>query len=435
MITPPDSAASLSAVDGLAQRAAGRLSARAWLDACLARIGEREPTVQAWVSLNPGRASTAADRVDAAPAAGPLAGLPVGVKDVIDVAGWPTGCNSSLEAGRIANVTAKVVQRLEAAGAVVVGKTVTTEYAFTEPGPTRNPHDLTRTPGGSSSGSAAAVADFQVPIALTTQTGGSTIRPAAYCGIVGYKPPYGWMPSEGLHYLAPSLDTIGLHARTVADIARVAAIMEDRVLASASSESPRFALLRPASAETEPAMMQAIADAVRTLRAAGANVREADLPAFSAELDAAHRVIMAAEVARSFSSFDAGRRADLSESLRAFIERGERVTGDELAAAHAVVARAKAELSAFSGEILIGPPAPGEAPAGLASTGSSIFNRPWSLLHVGAMTVPVATGPNGMPLGLQLVESTPDGQNLMSAAAFVEQTFTQTQPHSSGRAA
>ena len=435
MIDRPDSAAGLSAVDGLARRAAGSLSARAWLDACLARISEREPTIQAWVSLDAERARMTADRVDAAPSGTPLAGLPIGVKDVIDVAGWPTGCNSPLEAGRIANVTAKVVQRLEAAGAIVVGKTVTTEYAFTEPGPTRNPHDPACTPGGSSSGSAAAVADFHVPIALTTQTGGSTIRPAAYCGIVGYKPPYGWVPSEGLRYLAPSLDTIGLHARTVGDIARVAAIMEERAFSASSSEAPRFALLRPAPAETEPTMLEAIAGAVSALRTAGANVRETDLPTFSAELDAAHRVIMAAEVARSFSSFDTGRRAHLSESLRAFIERGMRISGNELAAAHAVTARAKAELSAFSGEILIGPPAPGEAPVGLTSTGSSIFNRLWSLLHAGAMTVPVATGPNGLPLGLQLVDPSPGGENLMPAAAFAEQAFAQMPSHSSGRAA
>jgi len=435
MIVAPDSAASLSAVDALAQRDAGHLSARAWLDACLDRIDEREPTVQAWVSRDPERSRAAADRIDAEPKAGPLSGLPIGVKDVIDVAGWPTGCNSPLEAGRIADVTAKAVERLEAAGAVVVGKTVTTEYAFTEPGPTRNPHDLTRTPGGSSSGSAAAVADFHVPIALGTQTGGSVIRPAAYCGIVGYKPPYGWVPSAGLHYLAPSLDTIGLHARTVADIARVAAIMEDRVLASTPWEAPRFALLRPAPAETEPAMIEAIAGTVRILRAAGANVRDTDLPAFSAELDVPHRVIMVADVARSFSSLDAAQRARLSGSLRAFIARGERITGDELAAAHAVVARTKAGLAAYSGEILIGPPTAGEAPRGLASTGSAIFNRLWSLLHVGAMTVPVATGPNGMPLGLQLVDPAPGGENLISAAAFVERTFAQAKSHSSGRAA
>jgi Asp-tRNA(Asn)/Glu-tRNA(Gln) amidotransferase A subunit family amidase len=435
MIVPPDSAAGLSAVDGLAKRAAGRLSARAWLDACLTRIDEREPTVQAWVSRDPERTRAAADKIDSALGAAPLSGLPVGVKDVIDIAGWPTGCNSPLETGRIATVTAKVVQRLEAAGAVIVGKTVTTEYAFTEPGPTRNPHDPTRTPGGSSSGSAAAVADFQIPIALATQTGGSIIRPATYCGIVGYKPPYGWVPSEGLHYLAPSLDTIGLFARTVADVARVAAVVEDRVLASTPSEPPRFALLRSGPAETEPAMMEAIAGAVRTLRAAGANVREAGLPAFSAELDVPHRVIMAVEVARSFSSFDTRRRAGLSESLRAFIERGERITSDELAAAHASVARAKAGLAAYSGEILIGPPAQGEAPAGLASTGSAIFNRPWSLLHVGAMTVPVTTGPNGMPLGLQLIDPAPGGESLVSAAAFVEQAFAQAKSHSSGRAA
>lgn len=435
MIVPPESAARLGVVDGLADHAAGRLSARAWLDACIARIEEREPAVRAWVSLDPERSRAAADAVEAAPAGKLLAGLPVGVKDVIDVAGWPTGCNSPLEAGRIAAVTAKVVQRLEAAGAIVVGKTVTTEYAFTEPGPTCNPHDPTRTPGGSSSGSAAAVADFHVPVALSTQTGGSTIRPAAFCGIVGYKPPYGWMPSEGLHYLAPSIDTIGVHARTVSDIARAAAVMEDRPLLAAPTEPPRFALLAPAPQHTEAAQISAIAEAVRVLRATGATVREVPLPAFSTELDAAHRIIMAVEVARMFAALDASRRVRLSNSLREFIERGERLTADELSGAQATVARAKAMLPAYAGEILIGPPACGEAPLGLASTGSSIFNRLWSLLHVGAVTLPVGVGPNRMPLGIQLVDPAPDGAGLMSAALFAERAFAQARSQSPGRAA
>jgi Asp-tRNA(Asn)/Glu-tRNA(Gln) amidotransferase A subunit family amidase len=435
MIAAPESAARLSAGDGLARQAAGELSARAWLDACLARIGERQPVVAAWASLDPGRARAAAERVDALPSAGPLHGLPIGVKDVIDVAGWPTGCNSPLEAGRVATATAEVVRRLEAAGAVVVGKTVTTEYAFTEPGPTRNPHDPARTPGGSSSGSAAAVADFQVPVALATQTGGSIIRPASYCGIVGYKPPFGRTPSDGLHFLAPGIDVIGLHARTVGDIARIAAVMEDRPLPVAPTEPPRFALLAPAATETEPAMTQAVAAAVGALRAAGASVRETAMPAVAADLDNAHRVIMAVEVARSFAAFDPAARARLSDSLRGFIMRGERVTGTELASAQAVVARAKAALSAYIGEILIGPAAAGEAPVGLAATGSAALNRPWSLLHVGAITVPAAIGPNGMPLGLQLVDPAPAGEWLLSAAAFAEQAFAQILLHSSGRAA
>jgi len=434
IIAVPDSAAGLSAVDGLTRRVAGLLGAREWLDACLARIDAREPTVQAWVTRDAERARATADKVDITSSAAPLAGLPIGVKDVIDVAGWPTGCNSPLESGCVASATAKAVRRLEAAGAIVVGKTVTTEYAFVEPGRTRNPHDPARTPGGSSSGSAAAVADFHIPVALSTQTGGSIIRPASYCGIVGYKPPYGWVPSDGMHYLAPSLDTIGLHARTVADIARVAAVMEERALPVASAP-PCFALLRPAPAETQPAMTQAVVNAVSALRAAGANVRETDLPAFSAELDVPHRVVMSVEVARSFAALTADRRGLLSESLRAFIERGERISGDELAAAQAVVARAKSKLAAYTGEILIGPAAQGEAPVGLTSTGTAIFNRPWSLLHVGVITVPVGLGPNGMPLGIQLIDPSPAGEWLMSAAAFAERAFAQMQSHSSGRAA
>jgi Asp-tRNA(Asn)/Glu-tRNA(Gln) amidotransferase A subunit family amidase len=236
-----------------------------------------------------------------------------------------------------------------------------------------------------------------------------------------------------LHYLAPSLDTIGIHARTVADIARVAAIMEERTF-HISGSPPSFALLQPAPAETEPAMIEAVATAASALRAAGATVRDSELPAFSADLDSAHRVVMAVEVARSFATFDARQRARLSDSLRAFIVRGERISGDELAAAQATVARAKAALTAFAGEILIGPAAPGEAPSGLAATGSAVFNRPWSLLHVGAMTVPAAISPNGMPLGLQLVDPTPAGEGLFSAALFAERALAQTS-HPSGRAA
>ena len=180
-------------------------------------------------------------------------------------------------------------------------------------------------------------------------------------------------------------------------------------------------------------MMQAVTRAAQALRAAGANVRETELPAIPTELDRAHRVVMAVEVARSFAAFTADRRARISDSLRAFIERGERIGSDELAEAHAAVARARAELATFAGEILIGPAASGEAPVGLASTGSATFNRPWSLLHVGAITVPAAIGPNGMPLGLQLVDPTPAGEWLISAAAFAEQALAQASH--SGRAA
>lgn len=420
MIVPPQGAVGLSATQGCALVSNGGLSAGDWAGACLARIAQRDPDVGAWACLMPDIIREGAARIDSGAKSGVLAGLPVGIKDVIDVAGLPTGCNSPVEDGRIAARHAAAVERLVQAGALPLGKTTTTEYAFMAPAGTRNPHDPCRTPGGSSSGSAAAVADFHVPVALTTQTGGSTIRPAAYCGIVGYKPPFGQVPTDGLHLLAPSLDVIGLHARSVADIARVAAVMEGRALPIEIDTPLCFGLLSLTGATVSPPMRSALDVASEALRAAGARVLAIDVPAFDAELDEAHRVIMSVEVARSFSRLALNERALLSQSLSQFIARGERTTGAALADAQACVARAKARLSQYHGVILVGPSAEGEAPIGLASTGSSQLTRPWSLLLTGAVTLPCGFGPVGMPLGLQLIDPAPDGLGLLPAAAFAE---------------
>ena len=421
MIDRPQNSASLAAVDGIAAVRQGTLDARTWIDALLDRAQARDPCVHAWIQ-------TAGDRqrrlagMGAVDRSLPLAGLPLGVKDVIDAAGWPTQCNSPIEAGRIATSSAAAVARLEAAGAVVIGKTVTTEYAFMAPGPTTNPHDPSRTPGGSSSGSAAGVADFQVPVALTTQTGGSTIRPAAFCGIVGYKPPFGRAPTSGLALLAPSIDAIGIHARSVADIALVAAVMEGGPRETEANWPRRFLVLEPTEADDIAADARAmLADAAERLHHAGSSLQWAARPASFLALDSAHRVVMSVEVARSFTERYATRRADLSDSLAAFIERGQATSGQELADAHAAIAVARTDLHALGDAgILLTPAAPGEAPVGLNSTGNATLNRLWSLLHVGVMTVPAGLGANGMPLGLQLVDPLPAAPNLFPAAAFAE---------------
>lgn len=398
--------------------------AREGIEHCLARIAERDAEVRAWTYLDAESARRSADAVDEGRRSGPLAGLAIGVKDVIDVAGMPTGCNSPIEADRpIPTTSADAVARLQEAGAIVVGKTVTTEYAFMEPGPTRNPLDLTRTPGGSSSGSAAAVADGHVPVALATQTGGSTIRPAAFCGIVGYKPPYGFVPARGVAFLAPSLDVVGVHARSVADVAKVAAVLEDRPSSLSCDGPPSFAVVRlPHAGEAEASVDAMMAAAIAGLRASGCRVREVPLSPVFNELDEAHRVVMSIEVARSFR--EAGRDEDprLSRSLRDFVDRGRRASSPELASAQSIVARAKASLFplAAAGEMILTPAALGEAPVGLAATGSSLFNRPWSLLHLGAVTVPSGRGAHGLPLGLQIADPTPSGENLLAAAAFAE---------------
>lgn len=426
MIARPTTLAALTASEGIAAVRGGAVDPRGWIDALLARARARDPRIHAWTQTADERAERLAGITPVDPLL-PLVGLPIGVKDVIDAVGWPTGCNSPIEAGRVPALSAVAVARLETAGAVIIGKTVTTEYAFREPGPTTNPHDTLRTPGGSSSGSAAAVADYQVPVALTTQTGGSTIRPAAFCGVVGYKPPFGSVPTKGLALLAPSLDVIGLHARSVTDAAVVATIMEAAPRVTGAARPPNFALLDPAEPdEIGPDVRTMLGLVADSLRHAGAEVGRAPFPASFRRLDAAHRVIMSVEVAQSFASRYATRSVDLSQSLVAFIERGQATTGQQLAEAHAALALARSELYSLSvdGAILLSAAAPDEAPLGLASTGSPVLNRLWSLLHVGVMALPAGTSSNGMPLGLQLIDPRPGAPTLFAAAAFAERALT-----------
>ncbi len=419
-------AAALSATEALAQCRAGRLTAARWLGACAARIAERDAVIKAWAHLDLDAAGAAARVLDQSSAvdSGLLAGLPVGVKDVIDVAGMPTRCNSpTTDDQPPAAVDALCVERLRTAGALMIGKTVTTEFAFTEPGPTRNPHDPSRTPGGSSSGSAAAVADRQVPIALATQTGGSTIRPAAYCGIVGYKPSFGLIPTRGLSYLAPSMDHIGLHARTVADIALVASVLERR---SHRSEPVKPAVLEvvswPASVRITPAVAEVFERSLSQLQAAGLRVVTQEPVAEFDAIDPAHRVLMASEVARSFRDLMPLRAEQLSGSLREFIARGMTASTEDLAAARGLVARVSQRFypAAERGGLLISPATLDTAPMGLHMTGSALLNRPWSILGLAVMTVPAGFAADGLPVGLQLIDPHPSGDRLFGVAAFIE---------------
>jgi len=434
MIEAPDSPASLSACEGLAAQARGGLSATRWVEACLDRIAARDPLIRAWTHLDPECARAAAHQTDrSAPASAPLKGLPIGVKDVIDVAGMPTRCNASATDPAPVRLDGECIERLRAAGAIPLGKTVTTEFAFTEPGPTVNPHDTRRTPGGSSSGSAAAVADFHVPVTLTTQTGGSTIRPAAYCGVVGYKPPFGHVPTRGLHYLAPSMDHIGLHARSVADIARVAAVLEARarpVGAQAPLRLIRLALPAGVACQTQ---VQALIDrACNRLAASGIEIlQQAPLEEFD-RIDDAHRILMAAEVARSFAGWSAEALASFSESLRSFIAKGQAASEDDLAYARARVTRIAQRLYPFAeaGALLIGPATLETAPLGIRSTGNALLNRPWSLLGLGVITIPAGLAEDGLPVGLQIVDPHPSADRLFPAASFIETVLgTRTAPH------
>ncbi|MEI6758811.1 MAG: amidase [Betaproteobacteria bacterium] len=375
----------------------------------LNRVDACESSVGAWAWLDRNLALQRARELDANPVRGILHGLPIGIKDVIDTADMPTEYNSPIYAGYRPTKDAEVVSRLRAAGAIVLGKTVTTEFAFMAPGRTRNPHNLACTPGGSSSGSAAAVAAGMVPVALTTQTGGSTIRPAAFCGVIGYKPAFNRYPTAGLKYLAPSLDTIGLHAQNLDDLAHVSAVLagdEPTTMPLAPTMPPRLALVRTHHDHlAEPHAMQRLERVAEVLAAAGAQVRELKLPALFADIDPLHRVIMAAEVAQSFNTEWLGERNRLSPELLDFIEQGRRHSVSAVADARVRVQSGKDRYQAMllDRELLLTLPAPGEAPVGLTSTGNASFNRLWTLLGLACITLPAGRGVRGLPLGVQLV--------------------------------
>ena len=397
---------------------AGRLSAAALLEACLARVAEREPVVRAFAHLDPEAVRSAR------PAAGPLHGLPLGVKDVLDTADMPTEYNSPIWAGHRPRADAAPVAWSRAAGAVAMGKTVTTEFATRRPGPTTNPHDPARTPGGSSSGSAAAVAVGFVPLAFGTQTAGSVIRPAAYCGVVGYKPSFGLINRHGMKLMSESLDTIGLMARSVADCALLAGVLAGLDLGDPDTRAaaPRVGLCwtvmrERAGAETE-ALMERVAGA---LARAGARVTEHVLPAAYDGLEAAHAVVMNGESARAMGWELTTHREQISPILLERLEFGLAQDGAALAAARATFRALQDGFpAAMEGlDILVTPAAPGEAPVGLDWTGDASFNLIWTSLHVPCVTVPAGAGPNGMPLGIQVVARRGDDRAALAWAAWV----------------
>lgn len=397
--------------------ALGKSQKRAAL--CLERVSLRDPVVRAFASLDPDRISAEAANIDASGSTGSLSGMMIAVKDVIDAKGWPTKCNSPICEDTPAARDAEVVAALRKQGAVIFGKTVTTEFAFTEPGPTTNPLDSTRTPGGSSSGSAAAVADHQADAALTTQTGGSTIRPAAFCGIFGYKPPFGRVSNDGLRLLAPSFDTIGVHARSVADLARVASVMENRPRPITGDRELSVALVTlEGVTDAEPYVLDAASEAAENLKLAGKKLRMVPLPGIYDEVSAAHRVIMSYEMSHTFAADIAAHADLLSDSIREFVELGQEQGEHDVAAARATLANWRADLSAMFGdnEVLILPATTAEAHVGLESTGSASFNRVWTALGTAALTIPFGTGPAGMPLGLQIVDPHPSGDTVLPAS-------------------
>jgi Asp-tRNA(Asn)/Glu-tRNA(Gln) amidotransferase A subunit family amidase len=400
----------IGAAEAARRIAAGEIASSALVAACLERISERDDAVRAWAHIDAGAALAQARERDAAPAPlGPLHGVPVGVKDIVDTADLPTECGTPIYAGRRPARDAACVARLRAAGAIVIGKTVTTELAYFRPGKTRNPAAPHRTPGGSSSGSAAAVADSQVPLAIGSQTAGSVIRPAAYCGTLGFKPTRGLVDLTGVKALSAELDTLGWFAREVEDLELLGPVLADGwpERGSAGDAPPAFAFARtPWWERADDDGRRAVEDAARRLADGGARLREFELPERFAGLAEAQEELMAFDMARSLAWEHEHHADELSDVLRAFVERGQAVAREDAERAVALGAECRALLAEYlePGEVLLVPAVAGEPPPlDAGTTGDPLFCRAWTLLGVPALAIPAATGASGAPIGVQLV--------------------------------
>lgn len=401
-------------------------TATAATQACLDRITAREDAVHAWTFLDPEAALAAAKSLDEGPVRGPLHGVPVAIKDIFDTADMPTAYGSPIYKGHRPAADAATVAMLREAGAVVLGKTVTTEFAYFQPGPTANPHNAGHTPGGSSSGSAAAIADRMVPLAFGSQTAASVTRPAAYCGTIGFKSTWGRFSLAGIKPLAQSLDSLGWMTRTVADAAYVYDVLVTRAAPEAGlgdGPAPRIALCRtPQWDAAEPSMQAAFDAAGARLAAAGAMVEELVLPDAFGALVEDQKTVMGYEAVRALAWERTQRRALMSEAILTLLDGGVEITFDDYLAA---LDRAEACRQALRGlmagwDAILAPAAPGEAPAGLGATGDPIFSRMWTLLGIPSICLPAGRGSDGLPLGVQLLGRATDERALFDVGHWAQ---------------
>jgi Asp-tRNA(Asn)/Glu-tRNA(Gln) amidotransferase A subunit family amidase len=435
-----DSILQLSALELRDRLASGALRGVDLAKACLAQIAAREPEVQAWTWLDSDHVLEQAARLDTLRASGrpigPLHGLPVGIKDIIDTARIPTENGTVLDAARVPAKDAFVVGRLKQAGAVIMGKTVTAELAYFSPGKTRNPHDPDHTPGGSSSGSAAAVAARMVPLALGTQTAGSVIRPAAYCGVTGFKPSFGAIARTGILQQAPSLDTVGVFAHSPEDAALLAEVLyghDEADAATAPMPAPR--LLK--TALSDPPVTPAIAFVPPPdWQAAGAETRnafaelrevlgdlcdEVELPAPFAGSNRRREQVQLAEMSKSYYAYERRGRDRLSEKLIEALDEGKAVPARDYLAALDWQRLYNAMLDEIFNrfDVILTAAAPGPAPAGLESTGSPIFNGLWTFCGTPAVTLPLLAAGSGLPIGVQLIGRKHEDGRLLRTARWL----------------
>ena len=399
----------LSASEAAAAIAAGRLTSADLVAACIARIEAREPTVKAWEQFDAARALAAARARDKETPRGPLHGVPVGIKDIIDTADFPTAYGSPIYAGHRPRADAACVALVRRAGGIIMGKTVTTEFAAFYPGKTANPHNPKHTPGGSSSGSAAAVADHQVPVAFGTQTAGSITRPSAFCGVVGFKPSFNTYSWCGAKAEAPSFDTLGTIGRTVEDALLMWRVLQagDAPASPSLPARPRIGLCRtPFWSAAAPEAREAFRLAGQKLAAGGYELEELELPARFESLLETHKFVLDYEAARTWAyESEPPQRDKLSKPLRAMVDRGWTLKPADYLEQRRAMARARLEFTAIVQryDAVMAPAAPGEAPLGLEATGDPVFSRMWTLLHVPTFNLTVSKGPNGLPVGVQFI--------------------------------
>jgi Asp-tRNA(Asn)/Glu-tRNA(Gln) amidotransferase A subunit family amidase len=435
----------LSATAAAAEIARGALSAEQYCAACLDHIERRDGEIKAFVHLDRDHALSQARALDRqradGHAIGPLHGIPVGIKDIIDTADYPAEMGSPLAAGRKPARDATVVTKLRAAGAVIIGKTVTTEFAYYHPGPTCNPHDLACTPGGSSSGSAAAVAAHMVPLALGSQTNGSIIRPASFCGVFAIKPSHGLVSRAGVLMLSRKLDHVGAFARSLDDLALILDVMagpdqadpdthEIKVVErGAPPRPPRFAFVRTPVWQKANAETQAAFD--RLVKTMGSRVTSVDLSEKIAKAWNTHRLIMATDMAHNLAPFLT--RGEPSDALSKIIAEGRAARAVDYLSALRQADHYRDAVTEIleSYDAILTPAAAGVAPRGLHSTGDPVFCSLWTLTGLPALCLPLLTGGNGLPIGVQLVGPAGQDARLLRAATALIDMLPEMQPRQS----
>lgn len=416
----------LSASDIVRQIDAGETTCEAVARACFERIEEREPHVDAWIYLDKGKTLADARKIDSGPKNGLIRGVPIGVKDIIDTKDMPTGHGTVIHAQNHPSYDAPCVAQCRAEGGLMLGKTVTSEFAHLTPGKTKNPHNPAHSPAGSSSGSGAAVADFMVPVAFGTQTGGSIVRPAAFNGCIGYKPSYGDYNPLGVHDNTRSVDTLGMLTRTMDDQALLRAAtmgLPYRSIEPVSLSDLKIGFCRtPHWEHADKATQGFIEGAADKLSQAGAAVSDFDLPSGFDNIEEAFDVVSAFEFARALAYEWHNHRDKLSDKVKE--KRLKLGWGVTYAAYRAGLTeftdyRSRFHKSMVEYDLLITPSANGEAPADLSTIGEAHFNRVWTAMHSPGLSLPLFTGPQGLPIGLQLIGHLGDDERFLDAGDAV----------------